>query len=359
MSFISYAQNYEDVMLWRALRHVERGFYIDVGAWSPDLDSVTRAFSERDWRGINIEPNPRYFNQLIARRPDDINLKIAIGDHIGVVSMNFIPESGLSTANEDFARHYGANGWELNQERVELSTLAVICATHVPQDSDIHFLKIDVEGLERAVLVGNNWDSFRPWVVVIEAMLPNSQTECHEEWEEVVTSAGYLFVYADGLNRYYVAQEHSELVSAFKFPPNVFDEFVTANLATTLQRLEHSEAALSSAVLRLHSGERSQAELRHRLGSAERLLEESQKRVGNLEQDMIASRQRERELRDLAIDANRRALISTQQYETIIPKHQAVLEQYEAILKSTSWRLTAPLRLFATLIPKALRACLH
>ena len=32
MSFISYAQNFEDVMLWRALKHVENGFYIDVGA---------------------------------------------------------------------------------------------------------------------------------------------------------------------------------------------------------------------------------------------------------------------------------------------------------------------------------------
>ncbi len=67
MTFISYAQNFEDVMLWRALKHVERGFYIDVGAFSPDLDSVTRAFSERGWRGINIEPNPHYLAQLNAR----------------------------------------------------------------------------------------------------------------------------------------------------------------------------------------------------------------------------------------------------------------------------------------------------
>jgi hypothetical protein len=47
MTFTSYAQNFEDVTLWRALRDVEAGFYVDVGAWDPDLDSVTRAFSER------------------------------------------------------------------------------------------------------------------------------------------------------------------------------------------------------------------------------------------------------------------------------------------------------------------------
>ena len=32
MSFISYAQNFEDVMLWRALKHISEGFYIDIGA---------------------------------------------------------------------------------------------------------------------------------------------------------------------------------------------------------------------------------------------------------------------------------------------------------------------------------------
>ena len=53
-----------------------------------------------------------------------------------------------------------------------------------------------------AALVGPyfiDWNQFRPWIVVIEATLPNSQIECHEEWEEIITSAGYLFAYADGL----------------------------------------------------------------------------------------------------------------------------------------------------------------
>ena len=54
MSFVSYAQNFEDVMLWRALRDIPNGFYVDVGAWSPEVDSVTLAFYERGWSGINM-----------------------------------------------------------------------------------------------------------------------------------------------------------------------------------------------------------------------------------------------------------------------------------------------------------------
>jgi len=56
MTFISYSQNLEDVMLWRALKHIEQGFYVDVGANDPTFLSVTHAFYERGWHGINIDP---------------------------------------------------------------------------------------------------------------------------------------------------------------------------------------------------------------------------------------------------------------------------------------------------------------
>jgi hypothetical protein len=57
MPFISYGQNSEDVVLWRALRDIGTGFYVDVGAGDPKEDSVTHAFYERGWSGINIEPS--------------------------------------------------------------------------------------------------------------------------------------------------------------------------------------------------------------------------------------------------------------------------------------------------------------
>ena len=47
MSIVSYAQNFEDVMLWRALGQVENGVYIDIGAQHPLIDSVSKAFYEK------------------------------------------------------------------------------------------------------------------------------------------------------------------------------------------------------------------------------------------------------------------------------------------------------------------------
>ena len=42
--FVSHAQNGEDIILWRALGSVKNGFYVDVGANHPSVDSVSRSF---------------------------------------------------------------------------------------------------------------------------------------------------------------------------------------------------------------------------------------------------------------------------------------------------------------------------
>ena len=71
MNFISYAQNYEDVILWRALKHIEKGFYIDIGANDPVIESVSNAFYEKGWRGINIEPAASWFKKLEKIRQEN------------------------------------------------------------------------------------------------------------------------------------------------------------------------------------------------------------------------------------------------------------------------------------------------
>jgi len=101
--FISYAQNFEDVMLYRALKDVQHGFYIDVGAQDPEVDSVTRAFYDRGWHGINIEPVQHWFEKLERDRPHDINLRVAVSDHEGELTLYESDASGLSTSDSAFA----------------------------------------------------------------------------------------------------------------------------------------------------------------------------------------------------------------------------------------------------------------
>jgi FkbM family methyltransferase len=224
-NFVTYAQNFEDLMLWRALRHVEDGFYIDVGAADPDEDSVTRAFYDRGWRGINIEPTPEHFSALSAARPRDITLQCLVGAQSGNGLLHHFADTGLSTTINSFAGRHVADGRAETILSLPILTLAEICQKHAT--STVHFLKIDVEGGEAEVLRGADFSVYRPWIVVVEATEPGSQVENWSGWEQLLISAGYQFVWFDGLNRFYVTQERfEELRPAFLTPPNVFDLWV-------------------------------------------------------------------------------------------------------------------------------------
>ena len=74
---ISYAQNFEDVILWRVFKDIISGFYIDVGAYHPRIDSVTKWFYDQGWNGINIEPSKEYLDRFYDERPRDLNLNLA------------------------------------------------------------------------------------------------------------------------------------------------------------------------------------------------------------------------------------------------------------------------------------------
>jgi len=241
MTFISYSQNFEDVMLHRALKDVEWGFYIDVGANDPIIDSVTKAFYDAGWRGINIEPVKQWYEKLQQDRPEDINLQIAVGARKGNINFYEVVDTGLSTMDESIAkRHAREHGYGLEKYKVPAVRLTTICEQY-PQE-EIHFLKIDVEGAEGAVLKGLNLKKIRPWIVLVESTLPNTQMEDYKGWEPFLTEFGYHYVYFDGLNRYYVADEHKNLDSSFILPPNIFDCFKPA----TEEFLEHHVEYLQS-----------------------------------------------------------------------------------------------------------------
>ena len=255
MPFISYAQNFEDVMLWRALKHIEKGCYVDVGAQHPIIDSVSKAFYERGWRGIHIEPVPAYAQMLRQDRPDETVLEIALSDSEGILELNVIPETGLSTAVAAYAQqHHATRGFDHQCLQVTSTTLNAALAHWAGKE--IHWLKIDAEGLEGQILKG--WDSttLRPWIIVIEATIPGSSETDHAAWEPLLDTAGYQFAYFDGLNRFYLAPEHTELAAAFAAPPNVFDDIhLTANSSLCLDVFNQGEARTAQAEARAAQAE--------------------------------------------------------------------------------------------------------
>jgi FkbM family methyltransferase len=252
VTFISYAQNFEDIRLWRALKTVENGFYIDVGANDPTHDSVTKAFYDHGWTGINVEPMPNYYEALCQQRPKDTNLQCVAGESADSLTFYGIAGTGLSTVDPAMAQMHKDAGMDVRSQTVQSRTLTSICEEHAP-GRPIHFLKIDVEGHEETVLRGMDFTQWRPWVILIETPWDRDQT-----WETLVTDAGYQSILFDGINTYYLAEEHLNLKPAFDIPPCNLDEFqfckghnfshpvgdAEQQLAAALQRAEQAEAQL-------------------------------------------------------------------------------------------------------------------
>jgi FkbM family methyltransferase len=180
-----------------------RGFYIDVGAWHPDIDSVTKPFYDCGWCGINIEPYPEYFYALVSARARDINLCVALSDSSGSHAFTVVENSGLSTFDDRYATQWSRTH-RTRQIIVETRTLSDVCHAHIAPGASIDFLKIDVEGWEKRVILGGDWARYRPRVIIVEATEPNTQIPAWGAWEPLLFEYGYDFAHFDGYNRAYV-----------------------------------------------------------------------------------------------------------------------------------------------------------
>ena len=67
------------------MKHITSGFYVDIGAGDPFVDSVSLAFYERGWRGIHVEPLPDCAAKLRQARPDDGVIEAAISKEPGTL----------------------------------------------------------------------------------------------------------------------------------------------------------------------------------------------------------------------------------------------------------------------------------
>lgn len=224
MAFVSYAQNLEDVILFRALKNVQQGQYLDIGANHPIEDSVTKAFYDRGWTGVNVEPVSQWFNLLMQERLRDQNLQVAISDTNQPLEFFEVVESGLSTLDPDRAAQCRKEGLTVLQNTVDVCTLSQLFDR--ANQAQTHFLKIDVEGAEAQVIASGDWERHRPWIVVVESTRPNTNISDHDAWEPTLLNHSYQFVWFDGINRFYLANEQQHLREAFRFPVNVLDRYV-------------------------------------------------------------------------------------------------------------------------------------
>jgi FkbM family methyltransferase len=350
-------------MLWRALKDVDNGFYIDIGAQDPVVDSVSLAFYEHGWRGINVEPNSYYAEMLRTARPDEVVEQAAISNESKMLMFFEFPNTGLSTADSVIAHEHLSAGFEMAVTTVPSISVDDLLKKHATY-RPIHWMKIDVEGFEKQVLESWRYSEIRPWIVVVESTKPLSQALSHREWEALILAKDYKFVYFDGLNRFYIHESQKKRRSSFKLPPNIFDDFflsgkasqpfhrlITAEvdqqkedlkrtreaLSTEVQRVEQVVTAQNAAIARAEKAET------EALAATTRAKEANKKVISVLAQanQAVANMRRETARANHAEANVNRETARAAQAEARAASERAQLQAVQATL---SWRITRPLR---------------
>ena len=166
-SQVSWSQFGEDIQIIDLFRNTvsgnHPGFFVDIGAFHPVSLSNTFALYLQGWRGINIDAVQESITSISNTRLEDTSICCAVRDYNGE-SEYFIGKnsSGESSINKNWLA--GA----METIKVPCRTLDSILEDHLPPNTHIDFLSIDVEGAEEEIFAGFALEHYAPTVIALE-----------------------------------------------------------------------------------------------------------------------------------------------------------------------------------------------
>tara|TARA_E500000178_G_scaffold238391_1_gene234878 strand:+ start:899 stop:1636 length:738 start_codon:yes stop_codon:yes gene_type:complete len=166
----TYSQEGEDIILKRYFENRKNGFYVDIGAHHPYRYSNTALLREMGWSGINIEPSPDLIEKFYRFRPEDINLNLGVSFDQGEMIFYKFNEQLINTFSEDLAlSRNGKNGWKITDKiLIKTVSLCNILQENINENQKIDLLSVDTEGLDYEVIKSNDWNKYRPEIIVVE-----------------------------------------------------------------------------------------------------------------------------------------------------------------------------------------------
>lgn len=207
----------QDAWVAECLGFKRDGFFLDFGAFDGKTISNTYAL-EKDlgWRGICVEPNPRYYPQVCACR-NCISVNVALW-HQSRQQLRFVDAHGLS-AIESFKET------DINASRRQNATKAVIeVDTLNPNEllrrfnapTLIDYLTLDVEGAEFDILQALDLKTYAIALMTIEH---NHDTERQTTIRNYLAQFGYEVVQNRNDDFFYHRQHLARLLGGKNIDP--------------------------------------------------------------------------------------------------------------------------------------------
>ncbi len=177
---ISFSKSGDDIQLMKLINQTRPGAYVDIGSWDPIKASNTYYFYLRNWKGICIDPNPELKNLYKQFRPKDIFINSGIGSSNTYLDYYMFEESSMNSFSSDFILKHKDTLKIINKVNMPLYTLEEVLERNDISKWRLDFFDIDAEGFDLEVLKTNNWNKFRPKIIVIESDL-SFEEDTHSE----------------------------------------------------------------------------------------------------------------------------------------------------------------------------------
>lgn len=98
-----YSQQQEEVHILETLKDIDKGLFLDIGAWNAKTFSNTRALYEKGWSGTLVEPSPGPLRGLLEEYGNEERIRIVSGAAVGALpglTQMWISDDALSTSEE-------------------------------------------------------------------------------------------------------------------------------------------------------------------------------------------------------------------------------------------------------------------
>lgn len=192
----SYSQEGEDRILARYFGEKKNGFYVDIGAHHPHRFSNTYLFYLQGWRGLNIDAMPGSMSEFERWRPEDINIETAVSFQKQTLVYHIFNEPALNTfSKEEALKKDGLRNYKITSTvEIETFPLSFVLEKYLPQNQPIDFMSIDVEGLDFDVLQSNDWNRFKPGMILVESLNSSLELILQSPVFQFLKEKGYTLV---------------------------------------------------------------------------------------------------------------------------------------------------------------------
>ena len=204
---INFSSDGEDSILYKWLGGINNGFYVDIGSHKPFYSSNTYGFYLNGWRGICIDPNPGLKLKYLLLRSSDLFLNSAIvlqkksGNSFFYYYQN---NTDLNTFSKKRVKIQQKLYGRYPTKKIKINKLTIDDLIKLIANKELHFLNIDIEGLEYGIIKSLLNKKILPWCIAIEELGKTCENISNSKIKKFMNKKGYFLASRTFLTSIYI-----------------------------------------------------------------------------------------------------------------------------------------------------------